>query len=72
MCIRDSFDLEKDSKETHEAIHDDIYQTRIQKLRQILIQELKSREEGYSDGIQLIAGKQPKNMLEHPFTKKEN
>lgn len=66
------FDLEKDSKETHDAIHDDIYQTRIQKLRQILIQELKSREEGYSDGIQLIAGKQPKNMLEHPFTKKEN
>lgn len=57
------FDLAKDRKETHNAIADVQYQSRIQMLRQYLIQELMNREEGYSDGKQLIVGKTAKTLL---------
>lgn len=56
------FDLENDPKESHNAIHDEKYQSRIQKLRNILIKELKDREEGYSDGKQLLCA-EPKDIL---------
>ena len=60
------FDLVKDPTETHNAIHEEAYQQRIAELRQYLIDELKDREEGYSDGTQLIIGKTPQQMIKHP------
>ena len=59
------FDLSKDPHETHDAIHEEAYQRRIQLLRDHLINELKDREEGYSDGTRLIQGKQTRNMISH-------
>lgn len=60
------FDLVKDPTETHNAIQEEAYQQRIAELRQYLIDELKDREEGYSDGTQLIKGKTPQQMIKHP------
>lgn len=57
------FDLDKDRRELHNGILDEGYQERIRYLRNLLIQELKGREEGYSDGTQLFAGKMPKVLL---------
>lgn len=59
------FDLAIDPKETHDAINDCQYQERINYLRNLLIHELNGREEGYSDGKQLIKGCTPKNNLNH-------
>lgn len=60
------FDLVKDPHETHDAIHDALYQERINELRKQLIAELADREEGYSDAKQLISGKTAQNMLSKP------
>lgn len=57
------FDLQQDPNEQHNAIHDQKYAKRINELREILIAELKDREEGYSDGKQLISGCKAKNSL---------
>lgn len=57
------FDLAIDPREEHDAIHDAKYQCRIQELREILIQELKGREEGYSDGTKLYVGKKAQTIL---------
>lgn len=51
------FDLEKDPHELHNGIHDAEYAERISYLRSVLIQELKNRPEGFSDGNRLISGK---------------
>lgn len=59
------FDLEKDPTETHNAIDDDCYKQRIELLKSYLIKELYDREEGYSDGEQLIVGKQSVACLSH-------
>lgn len=63
--IEQYFDLEKDPREEHDAIHDLEYQKRIDYLRNILIKELEGREEGYSDGHSLKAGCTPVNNLSH-------
>lgn len=57
------FNLAKDPKESHNAIEDEEAQERIQQLRHYLIQELDGREEGYSDGVKLYAGKKTLNVL---------
>lgn len=57
------FNLLNDPREEHNAIHDTAYQDRIEYLRNTLISELKDREEGYSDGQQLIVGRTPVNTL---------
>ncbi|MFV0381373.1 MAG: arylsulfatase [Breznakia sp.] len=57
------FHLQNDPKETYNAIDDAAYKTRIQQLRNILIDELKDCEEGYSDGTKLIVGKTPQNIV---------
>ena len=57
------FDLVNDPDETHNAIHDPDKQERIAYLRNLLIQELKDSEEGYSDGTRLIPGRTPVNCL---------
>lgn len=59
------FDLVNDPRECHDAICDAAYQTRIDELRKLLIHELKDREEGYSNGTQLIKGKKAVNMIQH-------
>jgi arylsulfatase len=59
------FNLEKDPREEHNAINDTKYQERIAYLRSVLIQELKDREEGYSDGASLKTGCTPLNSLSH-------
>lgn len=51
------FDLEADPGETHNGIRDTQYKERIGELRKLLIKELEGREEGYTDGKQLIAGR---------------
>lgn len=57
------FDLKNDPKEMHDLIHEESCQERISALRNILIQELKDREEGYSDGTSLIVGRTPAKVL---------
>ncbi len=57
------FDLEQDPYETRDLIKDKSKEKRIEACRQLLIQELKDREEGYSDGTQLFVGKQPQTIL---------
>lgn len=51
------FNLSKDPKELHDGIQDAEYQQRIAYLRSLLIQELKDRPEGFTDGTQLFPGK---------------
>ncbi|RJG26860.1 hypothetical protein DQX05_02220 [Paenibacillus thiaminolyticus] len=53
------FDLIHDPQEPHNAIGDAAVQERVQYWRQVLVQELKDREEGYSDGEKLITGCTP-------------
>lgn len=61
--VEQYFNLNEDPREEHNAINDSIYQERVSYLRNILIKELKDREEGYSDGKSLIVGCKPKNSL---------
>ncbi|WP_461812916.1 arylsulfatase [Faecalimonas sp.] len=61
--IEQYFDLKKDPREEHNLIGEDDYQERISYLRNLLIQELKNREEGYSDGISLQTNCTPVNSL---------
>lgn len=58
------FDLATDPKEMHDGIHDPTYQERITVLRNLLIQELDGREEGYTDGSVLFAGRAQRAVLE--------
>lgn len=53
------FDLEEDPKELHDLIQKEDRQERIAYLRQQLIVSLTGREEGYTDGTQLIVGRTP-------------
>ncbi len=57
------FQLDSDSKELHDAIGNPHCQKRISCLRQLLIEELTGREEGYTDGIRLIPGRKQKSCL---------
>ena len=57
------FVLETDPRELHDRIQDPDCAQRIAYLRGQLIETLKDREEGYSDGERLIAGRTPVNVL---------
>lgn len=57
------FDLTKDPEERKNLIEHSSYQQRIQHLRQFLINCLKDREEGYTDGEKLITGRKAKPVL---------
>lgn len=57
------FDLEKDPNETHDASRDPENAQRVAQLRGELIRALDGREEGYSDGKQLIVGRTPVTVL---------
>lgn len=51
------FDLSRDPQELHDGIRDPQYQKRIQELRKELIKNLVGREEGYTNGTELIVGR---------------
>lgn len=59
------FDLESDPTELYNLIEEKSLQEEIDRCRKLLIQELTGREEGYTDGKQLIVGRRPLNCLEH-------
>ena len=56
------FDLANDPREEHDAIKT-ADSNRVQRLRAMLIRELTDREEGYTDGVQLIPGRKPVTTL---------
>lgn len=57
--VEQYFDLVHDPQELHNAIGDAAVQDRAAYWRQVLVRELKDREEGYSDGEKLITGCTP-------------
>ncbi len=57
------FDLASDPGELHDAIQDPGVQERIAYLRQKLIGALRGREEGYTDGETLTAGRPTRDVL---------
>lgn len=62
------FNLEKDPKEVVNLAIKKEYQNRLHFFRQRLIEELNGREEGYTDGRNLITGRTPKSCLSHLVT----
>ncbi len=63
--VEQFFDLTQDPKEERDLARDPRYRATIADWRRRLIEELASREEGYADGEQLIAGRPPKACLSH-------
>ena len=59
------FDLLKDPKECHNLINDSKESARISRWRNLLIQELKDRPEGFSNGKTLIPGRPYPAVLPH-------
>lgn len=59
------FDLEKDPYERKNLIDEPAVKERVEYLRSLLIKELQDREEGYTDGKQLIVGRQPRAILKN-------
>lgn len=57
------FDLSQDPHELSNLIGEPHFQERITFLRTALIQRLSDREEGYSNGQQLITGRPPQTLL---------
>lgn len=57
------FDLEKDPDELYSQDNNREYSERLDYWRQKLIMELDGREEGYTDGRELIVGRQPRTYL---------
>lgn len=57
------FCLRSDPGEEHDLIGEPDVQERIAALRGLLIDSLRGREEGYTDGRRLITGKTPVNFL---------
>ena len=63
------FDLEKDPKEVSDLSDKPEYGDILGKYRKILAKELKDREEGYSDGVNLKKKKKAKECLKHILEK---
>ena len=63
------FDLEKDPQELQDLAKDPACKARVARLRQMLIDELAGREEGFTDGQKLIAGREVKPALSHILPK---
>lgn len=59
------FNLEDDPKELHDLAADSTWQSTLEIWRGRLIERLKDRPEGFTDGKQLIAGREYKAVL--PF-----
>lgn len=65
--IEQYFDLTQDPEECRNRIDAPECRTRIEALRQKLISELTGREEGYTDGVRLIAGRPPMITLPRAY-----
>ncbi len=61
------FNLDSDPQELHDLIGDPACQERISYLRRVLIEDLKGREEGHTDGEKLIAGNHCEPILKEVF-----
>lgn len=59
------FDLEKDKMECEDVSGKKEYERDLGELRACLAEELKDREEGYSDGSSLITGREPEVYLKN-------
>ncbi|MBN2048070.1 MAG: hypothetical protein JW750_09525, partial [Anaerolineaceae bacterium] len=59
------FDLDADPQECVDQVENPFYQDRVAFLRQWLIEELDGREEGFTDGARLIAGRRVRTVLKH-------
>ena len=64
--IEHLFDLQNDPTESHELKHEQ--PQRLAQWRQALIERLKERPEGFTDGAQLIAGREHSFLLAHGGT----
>ena len=61
------FDLTQDANEMQDLALDEAYYERVRYYRKELVKTLKDREEGFSDGEQLIVGRPLKPTLSHVF-----
>jgi len=59
------FDLDRDPQECRDLARDPANAARVAAWRRALIQELAGREEGFTDGERLIAGRPVRNCLAH-------
>ncbi len=59
------FDLTTDPNELHNLISDGAYQEPVKMWRRLLIDELKERPEGFSDGERLIPGRRYEAAMSH-------
>jgi len=59
------FDLAADPTECHDLIADPSASGRVSHWRNVLIQELAGRPEGFSDGKRLIPGRSYSSVLPH-------
>lgn len=64
--VEQYFDLDADPRETVDLIDDPARAERIAELRAALVRELEGREEGYSVDGELVVGRTPAVVLEHP------
>ena len=62
------FDLTKDPRECHDLSADPEMKDRVSYWRDLLVQELKDRPEGFSDGERLIAGRPYPSILPHAMS----
>ena len=53
------FRIGTDENELHNLVHDELYQDRVGKLRELLIHELEGREEGFVKDGRLVTGCEP-------------
>lgn len=65
------FDLDKDPKELHNAIHDAEYQERIRTLRSYLVEALADREEGFVENGKLKTGCPMVCLLENSLLRRK-
>ena len=64
------FDMKNDRKELNDLVDDASSKAVLEEYRKILIKELSTREEGFSDGTKLIVGRQTKPVLDNPGYKR--
>lgn len=64
------FDLTQDPRECHDLIADPVAVDRVFYWRNLLIEELRDRPEGFSDGNRLIAGQPYSTVLPHAMKPK--
>lgn len=68
--VEQFFDLEEDPEELRDLGQEEVAQDRIRIRREQLIASLVGREEGYTDGKQLIVGRRANPTLTHAFPQK--